>query len=105
MSKSSVRESFTVSLILGIEKVWIWRGLGSFKIFRRIFFCLTAPKNFVGESFGVSEIFWHRKISCLRGLCYDFLSKIICLTLPKHFVEEPFRAVYQEVSGSQKVFA
>ena len=38
-------------------------------------FCLTIPKNFVGEPFGVSENFWYRKILCFRGLCHDFLSK------------------------------
>ena len=32
------------------------RGGGSFKIFRRIFFCLTVPKSFVGEHFSVSLI-------------------------------------------------
>ena len=37
-------------------------------------FCLTLPKNFVGEPFGVSENFWYRKILCFRGLCHDFLS-------------------------------
>ena len=26
-------------------------GRGSIKIFRPIFFCLTVPKNFVGEAF------------------------------------------------------
>ena len=33
----------------------------SFKIF-----CLTVPKNFVGEHFGVSENFGYRKILCIR---------------------------------------
>ena len=35
-------------------------------------FCLTIPKNFVGEPFGVSENFWYRKVLCFRGLCHDF---------------------------------
>ena len=30
-------------------------------------FCLTVPKNFIGEHFGVSENFCHRKFSCIRG--------------------------------------
>ena len=38
-------------------------------------FCLTIPRNFVGEIFGVSVNFWYRKILCFRGLCHDFLSK------------------------------
>ena len=31
------------------------------------FFCITVPKNFVGESFCVPENFWYRKFSCIRG--------------------------------------
>ena len=30
------------------------------------FFCLTVPKNFIGEHFGVSENFGYRKIFCIR---------------------------------------
>ena len=30
------------------------------------FFCLTVPKNFVGEHFGVSENFGWRKFFCIR---------------------------------------
>ena len=30
-------------------------------------FCLTVPKNFVGEPFCVSKNFWYRKILCMRG--------------------------------------
>ena len=53
-----------VSLISGIEKVWI-RG-GSITIFRRSF-CLTVPKYFIAEHFGVSEKFFYRKFSCIGG--------------------------------------
>ena len=67
-------------------------------------FCLTVPKNFVGEPFGVSENFWYRKILCFRGLCHDFPSKIFCLKVPKNFVEQPFCAVFQKISGSEKVY-
>ena len=35
-------------------------------IFRRIF-CLTVPKDFIGEHFGVPEKFFYRKISCIGG--------------------------------------
>ena len=34
---------------------------GGFTFFRRIFFCLTVQKNFVGEPFDVSENFVYRK--------------------------------------------
>ena len=43
------------------------RGGGGFTIFGRMFFFLTAPKNFVGEPLLVSDRFWYRKFSCIRG--------------------------------------
>ena len=76
---------------------------GSIKIFRRKFF-VSVPKNFVGEPFRVSLISGIGKILCFRGLCHDFPSKIFCLTVPKHFVEEPFYAVFQKISGGEKVY-
>ena len=71
----------------------------SFKIF-----CLTEPKNFVGEHFGVSENFGYRKILCFRGLCHDFRFSVdfFCLTLPKNLVGVPFCAVFQKISDSEK---
>ena len=48
--------------------------------------------------------FGYRKNLCFRGLCHDFQSKIFCLTVPKHFVEEPFYAVFQKISGGEKVY-
>ena len=33
----------------------------------------------------------------------DFPSKNFCLTVPNSFVEEPFCAVFQEISGSEKI--
>ena len=76
---------------------------GGYHGFPSNLFCLTVPKNLVGEPFGVSENFWYRKILCFRGICHDFPSKIFCLTVPKYFVEEPFGAVFQKFSGSEKV--
>ena len=35
---------------------------------------------------------------------HDFPLKICCLTVPKPFVEEPFCAVFQKISGSEKVY-
>ena len=64
MPKTSVGESFTLAIISGIEKVLI-RG-GSITIFRRSF-CLTVPKDNIGEHFGVPEKAFYRKISCIRG--------------------------------------
>ena len=34
----------------------------------------------------------------------EFLSDIFCPTVPKTFVEETFYAVFQKISGSQKVY-
>ena len=35
---------------------------------------------------------------------FDFLSKFLCLTVPKMFAGEPFCAVFQKISGSEKVY-
>ena len=40
----------------------------------------------------------------MEGDYLDFPSKSFCLTKPKHFVEEPFSAVYQKISGREKVY-
>ena len=52
----------------------------------------------------VSENFGYRKKLCFRGLCHDFPSKTFCLTVPKNFVGEPFSAVFQKISGSEKIY-
>ena len=77
---------------------------GEYQNFPSKTFCLTVPKNFVGEPFSVSLISGIGKNLCFRGLCHDFPSKIFCLTVPKHFVEEPFYAVFQKISGGEKVY-
>ena len=64
---------------------------------------LTVPKTFVVEPFTVSLISNIEKFLCFRWLCHDIPSKIFCLTGPKLFVEEPFYALFQNVSGSEKV--
>ena len=46
-----------------MEKVLIRGGI---TIFRRSF-CLTVPKYFIGEHFGVSEKLFYRKFSCIGG--------------------------------------
>ena len=56
-----VEESFTVALLLGIEKVWI--RVGEYQYFLSKFFRLTVPKIFVRESvtvalFSGSEKVW-----------------------------------------------
>ena len=39
-----------------------------------------------------------------KGGYQDFPSKTFCLTVPKNFVVETFCAVFQKISGSEKVF-
>ena len=52
---------------------------------------LTVPKNFVGETFGVSLISGTKKVSEQEAEGYqDFRSKVFRLTVPKSFVGEPF---------------
>ena len=53
-------------------------------------FCLTVPKNAVGEPFSLSLILGIEKV-WMRGWgeCQDFPSKISCLTVPKISVGEP----------------
>ena len=49
--------------------------------------------------FRVSKNVRHKR----GGGNHDFPSKLFRLTVPKHFVEEPFCAVFQKISGSEKV--
>ena len=67
-------------------------------------FCLTVPKNFVEETFCVSENFWYQKMLGKReGGYHDFLSKLFCLTVPKNFVREPFSVSL--IAGIEKFYA
>ena len=60
------------------------------------------PKNFVGEPFSVSLISGIEKFyaseSYVTILCRNFF-----LTVPKNFMGESFCAVFQKMSGSEKV--
>ena len=68
----------SVSIISGIEKVWM-RG-GEYQDFPWKIFCLTVPKCFTGEQFGVSEKFFYRKLSCIGGEGHHRFVGIFCLT-------------------------
>ena len=86
--------------ISGREKYFMGGGVG-ITIFRRSF-CLTVPKYFIGEHFGVSEKFFYRKFSCIGGggasrFCRNFLSH---RTEMKSFVKEPF--CFPEIFGIEK---
>ena len=60
-------ESFSVSLISGIEKVWIRGGGGGYQDFLSNIFWLTVPKNFVGEPSSVSLISGTEKVRIREG--------------------------------------
>ena len=65
-----------------------WGGLSRFSVEN---FCLTLPKNFVGERLIVSPSFRYRKFIGIRwGGITILRRKRFCLTEPKNFVGEPF---------------
>ena len=106
MPKNAVGEPFSLSLISGIEKIWMrgWGGGGGeFHDFPSKISCLTVPKNFVGQPFRVSLISGIEKFYASEG--YVTISvEIFCLTVPKNFAGEPFCGVFQKICGSQKVY-
>ena len=69
-------------------------------------FCLTVPKNAIGEPFSLSLISGIEKV-WMRGWgggeCQDFPSKISCLTVPKNFVGQPLSVSL--ISGIGKLYA
>ena len=106
MPKNFVGEPFRVSLISDIEKFYASEGYVT--IFRRKLFASQYRKI----SQGNPSVLCFRKFPVAKkfmdktggGEYQDFPSKIFCLTVPKHFVEEPFYAVFQKISGSEKVY-
>ena len=92
--------------ISGSEEFYASERGGGIKIFRQIFFCHSAENFRRGESFSVSLISGIEKFYAAEGYLtiFDFLSKFFCLTVPKKFVGEAFCAVFQKISGSEKVY-
>ena len=91
-----------MSLLWGIEKVWIKRW-GEYQQFPSKIFCPTVPKIAVGEPFSLSlisgiETVWMRKWG--GGVYQDFPSKIFCPKVPKKVVGQPFRVSL--ISGIEK---
>ena len=85
----------------GYRKILCFRGLCH--DFLSKIFCLTVPKIFVGESFGVSLLRVSKNFM-LQRVMSQFFVEFFCLTVPENFVEEPFCAVFQKISGSEKVY-
>ena len=62
-----------------------------YHLFSSEIFCLTVPKNFVGNPFVFQKISGMEKNMDKRGWGYHvFPSEIFCLTVPKKIVGEPF---------------
>ena len=97
------RESFRVSFISGIDKVWI-RGESSIKIFRPNFFVSQCRKNSYGNPLEFHKFRVWKKFFASEGYVkiFDFLSQFFCLTVPKKFVGEPFCAVFHKIFGSEQ---
>ena len=56
------------------------KGISRFSV---VVSCLTVPKQFVEETFCVSENFWHRNILCIRRGYHEFLSRFLSHTTEK----------------------
>ena len=56
-----------------------------------------------GESFSVSLISGIEKFYASEGHVTIFC-RFFCLTVPKNLVGEPFCALFQKISGSEKVY-
>ena len=66
-------------------------GGGRYHDFPSKSFCLTVPKYFIGEHFGVPENFFNRKFSCIGGGHHGFVEIFLShRTETKSFVKEPF---------------
>ena len=95
-------EYFSVSLVLGIGKVWI-RGAGEYQNFPSNAFRLTVPKISLGQSFTVAVFLGVEKVWIRGKMEYqDFSSKFFCLTVPKISVGESFTVA--TISGIGKVW-
>ena len=83
----------------GVEKFYAKER--NITIFRRKFF-VSAPKNFVGEHFGISENFGHRKIFLTKRLKTLFSVEFFSRIPPLNFVGEPL--CVSESLGHRKLF-
>ena len=101
--KNAVGEPFSLSLISGIEKVWM-RGWGGVSRFSFDFFLSHTTETFrrgtllccVSEIFRWPKSFWIRGGGSIKIIRRNFF----CLTVPKIFVGEPLS--FSEISGVEK---
>ena len=81
--KIFVGESYSVSLISGIEKLHVAEGYITASDFLSKFFCLTVPKIFVGEPFCavIQQKFVDKRGGSIKIFHQDFF-----LSVPKNSV-------------------
>ena len=90
MPKTSVGQTYRVSLISDIEKLHASEGCVTIFCLN---FCLTVPRKLRRGTVlcCVSEIFRQPKSLWIKeGDSQDFPSKFSCLTVPKTFVGQPY---------------
>ena len=75
-----------------------------YRIFPSKTFCLEVPKKIRKGIFYSVIDFGYRINLRFKGLSHDIPSKLFLLTVTKHFVKEPLCAVFQKISGSEKVY-
>ena len=68
------------------------------------FLCLTVPKNIVGEPFSVSLFSGIQKSYASEGYVTIFRRNFLTHSAEKFRWVEPFSAVFQKISGSEKVY-
>ena len=79
------------------------KGVSHFSV--KSFLSHSAEKLCRGTFLCFRNIHLPKTVRDKRGVGYhDFLSKLFCLIIPKNFVGEPFRAVFQIISGSEKLY-
>ena len=102
--KNAVGESFSLSIISHIEKVWMrgWWGGGECQDFPSKSSCLTVPKKIIGQPFNVSLISGMEIFYASEGYVTIF-QRVFCLTVPKIFVGEPIRMSL--LSGNENIYA
>ena len=73
--KTSLGTHSVFQKISGRKNILRIRGGEGYHDFLSKSFCMTVPKCFIGEHFGVLEKFFSRKFSCIGGGASRFLSE------------------------------
>ena len=100
--KSSLRKFSTN--IKSTTDFYILCKRGGYHDFSFNFFCLTVPKNFVGEHFGVTKIFRYRKILRIREGGITFLRRKLIVSQYRK-ISFWNTSVHQNISGIEKFYA